>query len=277
METALLNEPRTYRYSTVRVVLLIIMLLLLGIAPFMILGSTDSLYILLTWMFIGVVMLVSVYSLTRSTTVSNDGISTRSLLGERSLNWGEINSASGSGNKIKLHNRDGDVSVAPSPHLPGYPEVIEMIGAKRPDLFNPAEYTVMSRNWLSSLWFLVIGVLFIGVGIYLYFDASETETLIPIIFLAVIGLTFIGAILMSVLSLRLDGSSLTIRYLLGQTVLKPEEVKSVGLNVTQTRNGKSYNILMFTDRGRTIRFSGIGPSLPIVYLVLRNWQQGRVK
>src|SRR6185503_8002724 len=141
METALLNEPRTYRYSTVRVVLLIIMLLLLGIAPFMILGSTDSLYILLTWMFIGVVMLVSVYSLTRSTTVSNDGISTRSLLGERSLNWGEINSASGSGNKIKLHNRDGDVTVAPSPHLPGYPEVIEMIGAKRPDLFNPTEYS----------------------------------------------------------------------------------------------------------------------------------------
>jgi hypothetical protein len=277
METALLNEPRTYRYSTVRVVLLIIMLLLLGIAPFMILGSTDSLYIMLTWMFIGVVMLVSVYSLTRSTTVSNDGISTRSLLGERSLKWGEIDSASGSGNKIKLHNRDGDVTVAPSPHLPGYPEVIEMIGAKRPDLFNPTEYSVMSRNWLSSLWFLVIGMLFIGVGIFLYFDTSETETMMPLLFLAVIGLAFIGSILFSVLSLRLDGSSLTIRYLLGQTVLKPEEVRSVGLTVTQTRNGKSYNILMFTDRGRTIRFSGIGPSLPIVYLVLKNWQQGRVK
>ena len=277
METALLNEPRTYRYSTVRVVLLIIMLLLLGIAPFMILGSTDSLYIMLTWMFIGVVMLVSVYSLTRSTTVSNDGISTRSLLGERSLQWGEIDSASGSGNKIKLHNRDGDVTVAPSPHLPGYPEVIEMIGAKRPDLFNPTEYSVMSRNWLSSLWFLVIGMLFIGVGIFLYFDTSETETMMPLLFLVVIGLTFIGSILLSVLSLRLDGSSLTIRYLLGQTVLKPEEVRSVGLTVTQTRNGKSYNILMFTDRGRTIRFSGIGPSLPIVYLVLKNWQQGRVK
>ena len=152
-----------------------------------------------------------------------------------------------------------------------------MIGAKRPDLFNPAEYSVMSRNWLSNLWFLVMGMLFIGVGIFIYFEASETATMMPIIFLAVIGLTFIGSILMSVLSLRLDGSSLTIRYLLGQTVLKPEEVRSVGLNVTQTRNGKRYNILMFTNRGRTIRFSGIRPSLPIVYLVLKNWQQGRVK
>ena len=273
----MLNEPRIYRYSTIRLVLLIILLALLGIAPFMILGGNNSLYVLFSFAFIGLVMFISIYSLTRSTTISNDGISTRSLLGERSLNWSEIDSVSGSGNKIKLHNRDGDVTVAPSPHLPGYPEVIEMIGAKRPDLFNPAEYSVMPRNWLGSLWFLVMGMLFIGIGIFLYLDASETETMMPIILVAVVGLAFIASIFMSVLSLRLDGSSLTIRYLLGQTVLKPGEVKSVGLNVTQTRNGKTYNVLMFTDRGRTIRFSGIGPSLPIVYLVLKNWQQGRLK
>ena len=277
METALLNEPRTYRYSTVRLVLLIIMLLLLGIVPFMILGSTESLYMLPAWMFIGLVMLVSVYSLTRSTTISNDGISTRSLFGERSLNWGEINSVSGSGNKIKLHNRAGDVTVAPSPHLPGYPEVIEIVGAKRPDLFNPASYSKMSRNWLNSLLFLAIGGICLGIGIYLYLDSSQADTMMPIIFLAVVGLVFSGSIFMSVLSLKLNGSLLTVQYLLTKTILKPEEVRSIGMNVTQTRTGKSYNVFMFTDRGRTIRFSGIGPSLPIVYLVLKNWQQGRTR
>jgi hypothetical protein len=60
-------------------------------------------------------------------------------------------------------------------------------------------------------------------------------------------------------------------------VLKPEAVKSVGLNVTQMRNGKSYNIFMFTARNRSIQFSGIGRSLPIVYLVLKNWHQGRAR
>jgi len=70
---------------------------------------------------------------------------------------------------------------------------------------------------------------------------------------------------------------LTIRYLLTQTTLKSDEIRSVGLDVTQTRNGKNYNVLMLTNRNRTIRFSGIGPSLPIVYLVLKNWQHGRVK
>ena len=273
----MLIEPRTYRYSTLRLVLLIILLVLLGVGPYMILGGNNSLYILVSFAFIGLIMLISIYSLTRSTTISNDGISTRSLLGERSLNWGEIDSVSGSGNKIKLHNRDGDVTVAPSPHLPGYPEVIEMIGAKRPDLFNSAEYGKMSRNWMNSLLFLVIGIFIIGVGVFLYFDSSETETMMPTIFLAVVGLVFIGSIIMSVQSLKFDGPLLTIRYLLSQTLLKPEEARSIAFGVTQTRNGKSYHILILTAHNRTIRFSGIGPSLPIVYLVLKNWQQGHVR
>src|SRR5215510_5828203 len=118
MQTALLNEPRTYRYSTIRLVLLIALLVLLGTAPFMILGRVDSSYVLISWMFIGLIMLVSLYSLTRSTTVSNDAISSRTLFGERALNWSEIDSFSGRGNGIKLQNRDGD-TVAPSPQLPG--------------------------------------------------------------------------------------------------------------------------------------------------------------
>jgi hypothetical protein len=169
------------------------------------------------------------------------------------------------------------VTVAPSPQLPGYPEVIEFIGAKRPDLFNPAKYNTMSRNWLNGMLFLAIGMDIIGVGVFLYFDSSETETTMPLIFLAAVGLGFIASIFMAVLSLRLNESSLTVRYLLSQTVLKPEEVRSVAFAVLQTRNGKSYNVHIFTTRGRTIQFSGIGPSLPIVYLVLKNWQQGRVR
>jgi hypothetical protein len=276
MQTALLNEPRTYRYSTVRLVLLIALFVLLGTVPFMILGSTDSLYIRISWMFIALIMVISVYSLTRSTTVSNDGISARTLFGERSLNWSEIDSVSGSGNGIKLHSRDGDV-VAPSPQLPGYPEVIEIIGAKRPDLFNPAGHSAMYRNWFGSLLFLVIGMLALGAGVYLYFDPGETESPMPVIFLAAVALAFIVSIFTSVLALKFDGSVLIVRYLLGRTTLKPDEVRSVVFGVTQTRNGKSYNVHIFTARGRTIQFSGIGPSLRIVYIVLKNWHQGRAR
>lgn len=266
------SEPRTYRYSTFRLVLLIVLLLLLGIVPFVILGGDNFQYVLFSFALIGLIILISIFLLTRSTMISNDGISTRSLLGEKNLNWSEIDSVSGSGNAIKLHNRDGDVTVAPSPHLPGYPEVIEVIGAKRPDLFNPANYSVMARNWLKSLLFLGTGAILIGVGIYLYFESNET--VMPILFLAAVGLGFIASVFMSVISLELDGALLTVRYLLSKTLLNADDIHSIGLTVTQTRNGKSYHITMFTKHNRMIRFSGIGPNLPVVYLVLKTWYQG---
>src|SRR5512134_1679335 len=66
-ENTLLNEPRIYRYSTIRLVLIIILLALLGIAPFMILGGQYSFYALIGLAFIGLVMMISVLSFTRST------------------------------------------------------------------------------------------------------------------------------------------------------------------------------------------------------------------
>jgi hypothetical protein len=268
----MLSEPRTYRYSTLRLVLLIVLLLLLGTVPFLILGDGSFPYMLIALPFIWLIILISTYSLTRSTTVSNDVISTRSLFGERTLHWSEIDSVSGRGNIINLHNRDRDVTIAPSPHLPGFPDVIDMIGAKRPDLFHPAKYGSMSRNWLSSLLILIIGLSLIGVGIYLYLESNET--VMPVLFLVFVVLGFIVAVFMSVLSLRLDGSVLTVRYLLSTTSLNSSDVHSIGLGVTQTRTGKNYHIMIFTNHNRMIRFSGIGPSLPIVYLVLKTWHQG---
>jgi hypothetical protein len=268
----MLSEPRTYRYSTARLVLLIVLLLVLGIVPFVIIGGINVLYAIPMFGLLGLVMLFSVFTLTRSTTISNDGISTRSLLGESSLNWSEIDSVSGRGNSIKLHNRDGDVTVAPSAHLPGYPEVIEMIGAKRSDLFSPTKYSMLSRNCFNSLLVLSMAILLLGVGIYLYYvtDDSFRSTL----FLAFVGLGFLVTVFMTVLYVKLDGTVLTVRYLLNKIVLNINEVHSIGLIVTQSRTGKSYNI-MIAGRNRMIRFSGVGPSLPVAYLVLKNWHQGR--
>ena len=115
------------------------------------------------------------------------------------------------------------------------------------------------------------GLLIIGLGLYLYSDSNETR--MPILFLAVVSLGFIASIFLSVLSLRLDGALLTVRYLLSRTLLKADEIQSIALTAMQTRTGKSYHITIFTSYNRMIRFSGIGPSLPVVYLVLKTWHQ----
>ena len=88
----------------------------------------------------GFVTLISLVSFIPKTIISENKISTQTLLGTETLRWSEIARISGSGDFIKLHNFKDDVTVTPSPQIPGYEEVVEWIGGKRPDLFNPQEY-----------------------------------------------------------------------------------------------------------------------------------------
>jgi len=265
----MLNQPRIFRHSTFRLVLLTVIFIVIAVGVFVALGSQNILLVFPLLIFFGAIFLIALFSLTKVTTISDDGISSRSLLGEKSIRWSEIGSVSGRRYGIKLTDRDGSATIAPSPQLPGYPEVIELIGAKRPDLFNSAEYSELSRSWFSNIMFVLMGVIFLGLGVFLFFDS--TDTMVPLIYLAFFGIGFLAAIFMSVLSITIEGASLVIRYFLRETTLNRADIQSIGLTVTQTRNGINYNINIYTTSKRNIRFSGVGPSIPITYLVLKNW------
>ncbi len=266
-----MNEPRIYKYSNTGLLVVIIVFGLLLAGIFFLL-TKDSLMLTLPFIAIFVLVFMSVLlSLRAQVIISEDEISTKSILGTKSLRWSDIHSASGSGYAIKLHNLDGDVTLAPSPQLPGYPEIIEDIGAKRPDLFKSDGNRVMVRSWFKSMVFLLTGLFFIGVGIFLYLDSNET--LMPVFFLAVIEIGFIASIFMSVLSVRIKGQRLIIRYLLTETTLNANEIMGIRFNAMQTRTGKNYSISIYTSERNYISFSGIGSSLPVTYLVLKNWHK----
>ncbi|MBK9206779.1 MAG: hypothetical protein IPL71_00110 [Anaerolineales bacterium] len=106
---------------------------------------------------------------TAQTIISEDEISTKTLLGTKSLRWSEVSRVSGRGYAIKLHNFDGDVTVAPATQLPGYDEVVNWIGMKRPDLFSPLEYAEMKKNWAGTIIFSMVGLfLLAGLGFCAY-------------------------------------------------------------------------------------------------------------
>jgi hypothetical protein len=212
-----------------------------------------------------------VFTATAQTMISNDEISTKNLLGTKSLTWGEINRVSGRGYRIKLHNLDDDVTVAPSPQLPGYLEVIEWIGVKRPDLFNPQEYGEMSKSWAGTIVLPVIGLLFIGVGIFIL--TQNDQLFFPLLIFLIIGLIFVGTPLASPQAVTIQGSSIVLGYLFNQKTLPADEIVSFDLSYTQTRNGKNYFIAINLVNRKSIRISGLSPNLPVAYLVLKNWHK----
>jgi hypothetical protein len=163
------------------------------------------------------------------------------------------------------------VTVAPSPQLPGYEEIVEWIGAKRPDLFNPLDYGEMTKSWMSAIFQPIIGLFIIGMGLVMITQISDA--FFSFLVFIIIGIFFIGSAFTTPQSLTIDGNSLLVKYLLNQKTLLPDEVQSVELKYQSTRNGKNYFVTLNLASKKNIRISGLNPNLPVVYLVLKNWHK----
>lgn len=267
----MLNEPRTYRHPSFQFGLLFLVFGALAVGLFATWDGADRISTISIAAFFLLVFFFSLYSLTLKTTISNEEISTQSLFGTRTLNWAEINHVSGRGYAIKLHNMDGDVTVAPSPQLAGYAEVVDFIGSKRPDLFSPQDYSEMSRSWYGYILLAVVALFVIGTGFFLLTQPGA-GTVVFIFFL--IMALFVAYVTFSMpKSLNLEGDTLFIKYFFGEKSFRAHEIAALSLNYTQTRNGKNYFVRVDLTNKKYTRISGIGPNLPVVLLVLRNWHK----
>lgn len=270
----MMDEPRTYRHSTAQLVLALIVIGMLAVGLFFAMGPDNYIALLPFAVILLFTIIIFVYTLTVRTTISDTEISTQTILGMKSLGWSEINRVSGSGYAIKLRNLDGDVTVAPSPQLPKYEEVIEWIGVKRPDLFDPQEYSEMTKSWTNYIVLAFAALFLVGVAFFAFTQSSSG--FIPLIFLFIIGIFVVYMTVFSPQALSIEGNSLLIRYFFSQRTLLADEIKSINLRFSQTRNGKNFFILLTLADGKSIRVSGIKPNLPVAYLVLKNWHKKNI-
>jgi hypothetical protein len=267
----MLDEPRTYHHSPLQFVFVPILVLLLILGLFNSFNSNDYfLYVPFALVF-GTLVLFSLYSLSSTTTISEAGISSKRLWITKSLGWGEISRVSGSGYGIKLHNYDGDVTVSPSSQLRGYEEVIEIIGQKRPDLFASQEYQEMTRNWWSAIWVAVVALGLLGFAA-LNFSESSDGWLMGFIS-AITGLVIVGFVVSSPQTLMLQGDTLVLRYLFHEKTYRAREILSIQMGHQSSRNGRTYFVRLGLENGSSVRLSGMKVSVPILYLVLKEWQR----
>lgn len=270
------NEPRVYRQSSLQVILMIVAFSVLGIGLVISMAFVEFQYLLLALGVLGVTFTIALYSQTLKTIISDSEISTQSLLGVKSLRWTEISRVSGSGNGIKLHNFDGDVTLAPSSQLPGYEEIVETIGSKRPDLFDPLEYKEMKKSWPAWATIVIFAIFFIGMILGFIFAFINTPNSSAALFLpagmsSILLIVFLGVILSAPQAVTLNGNSLLLTYLFNEKTVLADEVSSVSLSFIQTRNGKNYFVQLNQKNKKVLKLSSMGPGFPILYLVLKNW------
>lgn len=213
------------------------------------------------------------YSLTSTTVINEYEISIQTLLGTKTLKWGEIARVSGVGNRIKLHNFDGDVTLSPNASVPQYEELVEFIGSKRPNLFAPDAFKEMSTSWVSVLTMPVLGVFIIIAGIFIY---VETAALVPLIISGIVGLAFIGITLAAPQAISIKNDSIVIGYLFKERTLLAYEVEEIRFDYLRNKYGRrtaNYYVDIKILNGGFIRVGNMRPGLPIVYHALKNWHK----
>lgn len=205
------------------------------------------------------------------TVITEDGIFTRGVFGEKSLRWGEVSRISGKGNEIKLHNFEGDVTLVPSTELPGYEEVIETIGEKRPDLFTATRHLVIKKSVEYGVALPLIAVLTIALGAIIWLQAGDFG-IVPFVVFLVIGMVVLGISVAAPQSVHVEKDSLRIKYFTREKTIPAADIRAVELAYRQSKSSRMYFVRLQIAGGESIRLSGLSPSLPIVYLVLKNWR-----
>lgn len=277
-----MKEPRVYKSSPmVFVVLLIFFALLFGGIIFGV-GLQDVSFIL---PMVAIVILLLVFAFVAqfaTVTVSEEEISVQKLFGTKSLRWTEVDHVSGRGYTLKLHNRDEDVKLSISPRLPGYEEIVEFVGMKRPDLFSPNEYGEMKRGLTAYILMFLFITVILGVTVAFVYSTMDTPGSTPAQYLPllvfIIMVLFFGAMVFSVpRSLTLDGNTLNLKYIFGEKSVRADEVALIQIRFTQSRNGKQYFINLSLRNRKDIQLRGLGVGLPIAYLVLKNWHKSHTQ
>jgi len=206
------------------------------------------------------------------TVITDDGISTWGVFGEKSLRWNEIGRVSGRGNDIRLRNQGGDITLSPSTELPGYEEIIELIGQKRPDLFAPSQNPVFKKSAEYAVLLPLTALLPIGIGAFIWLQADEFGA-IPFLIFLVIGLAVLAFSFTAPQQARIEGGSLRIRHLLGERAFSAAEIQSVELAYWNSRNSKNYYVHLKLSNQTAPKLFGLAPSMPIVYLILKQWHE----
>lgn len=263
MET---NE-KIFRYSQIKSLgVLYLMFLVLCVIGGLIVGIREVMYFALL---IGIGVILLILFLTTSVAISDTGITTRNLLGKKSLQWSDIRQVSSKGSSIKLHNRDHSISLSISPRLDHSVEIFDLIYSKRPDLFSIKKNNQFLRSYRDNLISMVLGLLLIILSVILYFYNQYS------FITGALGLLLCARSLYGWYSsprwVTLENDCLIANYINRSYSISANDIAAIQIEKTKQNQFRSVAVV-FRDTN-TMEISGFKQSPFIIYAVLRKWHQ----
>jgi hypothetical protein len=259
-----INE-RIFRHSFGKLALMYLPLILFGV---IFIASDDKDYFFVFAIVVGLFFAV-IYS-TSSVQVNNDGITASKMFITKSLRWIELDRVSTRGQTLRLHNRDEDVTLSLDSQLEGYSEILDMIFSKRPDLFDVGEDDIMRRGLIASIFTIGFGLVMIGLSVFLFFEMPVSESFLALIF-TVLGLSVIVSWCLAPQSIVLEDKALFVLYFFKEKSYSINDIASVSLEKTRTRNGYIYFVQLNLKIGKPVKLPGFSKGSILTCQILKRW------
>jgi len=261
------STEKTFRYTYILKNLGVVYLIFLALGfwlTFYFDGDVVFLFIL-----IGVGVALIVIFLTTSVVISDEEITTRTLLGEKSLKWSEVDRISSERSSIKLMNRDGDTTLRVNSRLDGYAQIFSLLYQKRGDLFEYRVHNPFSRSVISNIITLIIQLFFGVVSVInlVFLILNKEYSMSQIIFVGLgVFITYsLSNWFFSPQNLTINSNSLTIKYFYKNISCSKDEIASISFWKGQAIMGlKNKKVIKFS-------VSGFVQSGFVVYYVLKRW------
>ena len=266
------NE-KTFRYTYILKNLgAFYLIFLIFIVIISLIGRESVFFICDGVMIVGGLMFVYIY-LNTNVIVSESGLTTKTLLGAKSLRWSEISHFSARGSSTRLHRLNESEVLTIGSRLDGYAEIFELLHQKRLDLFDIEKYKSFTHNMLNATVQLAIGIFLVFLGLLGYF-AGIQALISTLIFGFIFSLAGFRNWYSSPRTLTLDGQSLEFGYLNKTISLPIADIAEINLGGQQQIKSVQVNsVLLLLNNRNFLNLSGYDQSPIVMYYVLKRWHQ----
>ena len=267
--------------------------------------ATQDLLPGLFFMGFAVLSLVGAWTLSPKVEVSESGIRVSSTFSTRQTRWDEIAKMKSNSMKrrLELTKRNGEV-VNVSTQVSGYPQIVEILRKRRPDLFgagqprpqtqtsafdsssndrssvgyadaSPAAPSFKGTKTFSKSLIKQYGSLLVFIPALMY-SAYTLFTQPQYRFGAgistVVCLILIVLPFLQISSVKLQPNKLTVESIFEEKVFSPKDIREIKMESVRGRYGRVTNYVnIVTTQGKNYPLQGFSEGEEIIYGILMNW------
>lgn len=292
------DKPQVFRYPLMMRILIYFFVVVPGCGGLLI--ATQSLSTGMFFLGIGLLMLVIVLFLSPKVEVRDSGIRVATVFSGNEVPWDGITKIKTNTMKrrLELFRKNGDV-VKVSTQVSGYPQIVEILRKRRPDLFgsgqtasistsafesdnasmsntgaNPtptfAGDRIFKKSFLrqyGSFFYLIPACLVVTWLAYAGTQYRTAGTLSMLFCLVMMALP-----LFQVNTVKVEQKKLTIESLFEQKVFSAKEIREIKMQTARGRYGSATNFVnILPIKGKNYPLQGFSEGDEIIYGVLMNW------